>query len=102
MVLQAAPWKAAVWGYGKQDSVGQKVMVTVEELNVTYTTVVGQDYKWALKMDPIKSGGPYTVLAVSGNQKISLKDVLFGDVWLCSGQSNMQFSMLQVRTCCNL
>ena len=96
MVLQAAPWEAVIWGYSQHGSVGQVVKVTVVELKVTYTTVVGSDYKWAVKLKPIQSGGPYTVLAVLGGLKITLNDVLFGDMWLCSGQSNMQFTMSQV------
>ena len=96
MVLQAAPQQAVVCGYNTPDTVGQKVILTLVELNRTYTGFVGPDYKWSVKMDTIKAGGPYTLQAVSGEEQIGLKDVLFGDVWLCSGQSNMKFPVSQV------
>ena len=96
MVLQATPWQAVVWGYNTPDSVGKTVTISVLELNITHTALVGSDFKWSVKMDPLESGGPYTVQALYEEKKISIKDVLFGDIWLCSGQSNMQFSMSQV------
>ena len=51
-------------------------------------------------LDPVKAGGPYEVLAQQTfgrrNLTLSIHDVLFGDVWLCSGQSNMQMTVSQV------
>lgn len=51
-------------------------------------------------LDPMKPGGPYEVMAQQtfGKMNLTLRvhDVLFGDVWLCSGQSNMQMTVLQV------
>lgn len=51
-------------------------------------------------LDPMKPGGPYEVMAQQtfGRMNLTLRvhDVLFGDVWLCSGQSNMQMTVLQV------
>ena len=41
-------------------------------------------------MDPVVEGGPYTITATSGECILTLENVLFGDVWICSGQSNMQ------------
>ena len=44
-----------------------------------------------------EAGGPYTVTATSQKHgSATLQDVLFGDVWICSGQSNMQFTVPQV------
>lgn len=51
-------------------------------------------------LDPMKAGGPYEVMAEQtfGGRNLTLRvrDVLFGDVWLCSGQSNMQMTVSQV------
>lgn len=55
---------------------------------------------WMVVLDPMKPGGPYEVMAQQtlGRTNITLRvhDVLFGDVWLCSGQSNMQMTVSQV------
>lgn len=47
-------------------------------------------------LDPVQAGGPYNLTAVQKGNKIVLTDVLFGDVWLCGGQSNMAFTLGQV------
>ena len=58
---------------------------------------------WKVTLDAQDAGGPYTINASSkvGNttSSLSLADVLFGDVWLCSGQSNMAFTVTQVQIC---
>lgn len=55
---------------------------------------------WMVVLDPMKPGGPYEVMAQQtfGKTNFTLRvhDVLFGDVWLCSGQSNMQMTVSQV------
>ena len=48
---------------------------------------------WKVYLDPIDAGGPYNITATSGDCQITLSDVLFGDVWFCSGQSNMAYFM---------
>ena len=53
---------------------------------------------WSVTLDPIFPGGPYTIkVTYKGASSIELTDVLFGDVWVCSGQSNMQFFVNRVR-----
>lgn len=55
---------------------------------------------WMVVLDPMKPGGPFEVMAQQtlGTMNFTLRvhDVLFGDVWLCSGQSNMQMTVSQV------
>lgn len=55
---------------------------------------------WMVVLDPMKPGGPFEVMAQQtlGTRTLTLgvHDVLFGDVWLCSGQSNMQMTVSQV------
>lgn len=49
-------------------------------------------------MDPVPHGGPYVIsVTAADGSTISIKDVMFGDVWICSGQSNMQFTVSMVR-----
>ena len=49
-----------------------------------------------MKLTATPPGGPYVVKATVETQSIEMKDVLFGDVWLCGGQSNMQFGLQYV------
>ncbi len=48
--------------------------------------------EWSVKLPPLPAGGPFE-LTVAGKQTIQLKDILIGEVWLCSGQSNMDFTV---------
>jgi sialate O-acetylesterase len=89
MVLQR-DIKVPVWGWA---SVGEKIQI--EFNGATYNTVTGEDRKWKLKLNPSKAGGPYQMI-VKGSNTIVLKDILMGDVWFCSGQSNMEFEMKKV------
>ena len=53
---------------------------------------------WQVLLDPVDgSHNAYTISAVLGSQSIEINDILFGDVWVCSGQSNMQFTVNQVQ-----
>ena len=47
-------------------------------------------------MDPTDVDGPHVITATAGDLTLTLNDVLFGDVWICSGQSNMQFTVPSV------
>lgn len=49
-----------------------------------------------MTLDPVAAGGPYNISATDLNTTVTLTDVLFGDVWLCGGQSNMFFKTSQV------
>lgn len=69
--------------------------------NLQYTTVCIIDCTagvWRVSLDPVEAGGPYNVTAVCENSTATLTDVLFGDVWLCGGQSNMFFETRRVRS----
>jgi sialate O-acetylesterase len=72
-----------VWGWADP---GEKV--TVSFMKTKHTTKTGSDGKWMVKLNPMKAGGPYT-MQITGKNKIILNDILIGDVWICSGQSNM-------------
>ena len=83
MVIQRET-KAPVWGWA---DAGEKVTVT-GNWGASATTTAGNDGKWMVKLKTPKAGGPHTI-TLKGNNTIELKNVLSGDVWLCSGQSNM-------------
>ena len=51
-----------------------------------------KDWTWDAIVKTPKSGGPYTITFISGTQKIIVTDILIGEVWLCSGQSNMEYA----------
>jgi len=100
MVLQRAPQRAVVWGFG--DS---KTLTTLAINGQTYTTIseaqIANDQGesiWSVTLDPVSDEGPFdihvTQPSANGTQvTITLHDVLFGDVWICSGQSNMQLTI---------
>jgi len=86
MILQRDE-KINIWGW---TAAGKKV--TIKFNGKTYSTRADTGGKWMVKLSPMKPGGPYTMEITSGN-KIVLKDILVGDVWFCSGQSNMVHQM---------
>jgi len=83
MVLQREI-KAGVWGTAEP---GEEVTVTCNGQKAT--AKADAEGRWAVKLDPMKAGGPFD-LAIAGNNTITLKNVMVGEVWVCSGQSNMQ------------
>lgn len=62
------------------------------KLKATYTATADENGQWSLTLPAMKPGGPY-ILQVND---IELKDILVGDVWLCSGQSNMELPVSRV------
>ena len=65
--------------------------ITVSIAHQKQKVVTGMDGKWSVTLSPLKAGGPYTLVISSGKQKLTYGNVLAGEVWLCSGQSNMAF-----------
>src|SRR3954470_6530950 len=84
MVLQRDQ-KDRVWGWAEP---GEEITVKIAEQN--HTTKAGADGLWHVMIDPMPAGGPH-VLSIEGKNKLRFDDVLMGEVWLCSGQSNMQW-----------
>lgn len=96
MVLQKAPNMAHVWGYAS--TVGYNVTVYVNGTVVASTQVTDAG-KWSTLLPAHSEGGPYRIEIVSSEGRASLDDVWFGDVWICSGQSNMAFTLNHVILC---
>ena len=86
MILQQ---KATVNIWGKAD---REVAVTTSWDNKTYKTLPDKAGKWKVKINTPTGGGPYTI-AFNDGEELSLSDVLIGEVWLASGQSNMEMPM---------
>ena len=94
MVLQRG-MQAPIWGWA---SAGEEVTITLSaeaegvEPVSTSTVVADAEGNWQTKLPAMAAGGPYT-LRVKGSNTLELTNVLFGEVWVCSGQSNMQWSV---------
>lgn len=88
MILQRDV-KLKIWGWA---SANEKLQINFHGKN--YKTKADGNGNWLVWLAPMKAGGPFT-MKISGKNKITLKDILIGDVWLCSGQSNMEHYMFQ-------
>ncbi len=73
-----------IWG---QAAAGEKVVVQLNQQ--TQTTRAGKNGAWQLFLQPEKAGGPFQ-LVVQGRNKLVINNILVGEVWICSGQSNME------------
>ena len=86
MVLQReSPIK--IWGTAEP---GEDVVVTFKKKK--YTAVADENGKWLVTLPAMKAGGPYELTV----NEMTVKDILIGDVWLCSGQSNMELTVARV------
>lgn len=65
-----------------------------------YNAVVDELGVWKVLLEAESSAGPFSITAMIETQTIHLNDILFGDVWLCSGQSNMAFTLDMVSSLC--
>ena len=86
MVLQQKQ-NDKVWGWAEP---GEEV--TVKIADQTKTAKADDDGAWSVTLDPLTAGGPHT-MTVAGKNTVTFEDVLVGEVWVCSGQSNMQMTV---------
>ncbi|HKU78143.1 MAG TPA: sialate O-acetylesterase [Pyrinomonadaceae bacterium] len=86
MVLQQGT-KVRIWGNA---TAGERVIVTFQ--NKSSEAVADANGRWQVLIGPLKRGGP-AELTVKGNNVLTIKNVLVGEVWLCSGQSNMEWPL---------
>lgn len=87
MVLQRDQ-EIIVWG---EAAPGRTVHIQLRD--ETSTALSDESGHWKTSMKPLPMGGPYTAEITSDSESVTLKNILSGDVWLCSGQSNMQFGV---------
>jgi len=90
MVLQRGV-KAPVWG---KAAAGEQVTVTFA--GQTKHATAGKDGRWQVHLEPLEATNEGRELRIKGNNEIRLSDVVVGEVWLASGQSNMEFNIGQV------
>jgi sialate O-acetylesterase len=81
--------KVPVWGTTDQAT---PVKVSIAGQSVEATP---KDGKWQVELGPLTAGGPHVLTIAQGDQKVERKNILVGEVWLCGGQSNMQWAVNQ-------
>lgn len=89
MVLQQQA-DVPIWG---EDKAGKKVTVTTSWDKRKHTTTTAANGKWKVSVATPKAGGPYSI-TISDGKTVRLNNVLIGEVWLCSGQSNMEMPIV--------
>ncbi|MDW7692427.1 sialate O-acetylesterase [Flammeovirgaceae bacterium SG7u.111] len=91
MVLQRGH-EINIWGWGKA---GASVQVLLGDVKTQ--TKVSEEGKWLVALPKQKAGGPFNVEISSGKERISFENVMIGDVWIASGQSNMEWVVNNVK-----
>ncbi len=76
-----------IWGTA---DAGEKIAVVLGDQ--TKEATAGDDGKWMVKLDPLAAGGPHKIV-IEGKNRLVIEDVLVGEVWVCSGQSNMAWQV---------
>jgi sialate O-acetylesterase len=82
---------ARVWGWADR---GEKVTVRLDKLE--RTAAANERGEWLVEFPPLAAGGPYE-MTVRGRNTILVKNILIGEVWVCSGQSNMEWAVVVSR-----
>ncbi|MEM6345717.1 MAG: sialate O-acetylesterase [Bacteroidota bacterium] len=77
-----------LWGWAKG-----RDKITIQIGEMTYKTKAEKDGTWSIALDEMQAGGPYTLRVSTKRERLEFTDVLLGDVWICSGQSNMEWSL---------
>ncbi len=80
-----------IWGWAKPSE-----RVEVSLLTNRNAVTANSEGKWMVELPAMPAGGPYEVLVKTKGQEVKIQDVLIGEVWLCSGQSNMEWRVKQV------
>lgn len=83
--------KVKIWGWASPNE-----KVNLQFQSKTYSTEADHEGNWSVLLPAQKAGGPYEMV-FQGSNEIKIREVLFGDVWICSGQSNMELPMERVK-----
>ena len=79
-----------IWGWDRPGA-----RVTVALAGQTHTTTAGADGRWTVRLAPLAASATPQTMTISGSSRRELRDILVGEVWMCSGQSNMEWSLAQ-------
>lgn len=90
MILQR-DCKVKVWGWADPNE-----KITIEIAGKKLVCQANEKGEWVAFLSPQKAGGPFS-MEIKGTNSIKINNILFGDVWLCSGQSNMELPMYRVK-----
>lgn len=93
MVLQRNS-EIKLWGKAEPN---QRVTVKADWNKTTSNTVANEKGEWILNIKTTDAGGPYTISLATNKEQVKLKNILLGEVWLCSGQSNMEMPVAGFR-----
>lgn len=83
--------KVKIWGWAAPEE-----SIQLEFKAKKYTAKADENGNWSIQLPTQKAGGPYE-MSFKGTNEIRVKDILFGDVWICSGQSNMELPMERLK-----
>lgn len=89
MVLQRDA-NIKIWGWAAPNEA-----ISINFINVNYQAIANATGNWELQLSNLTAGGPY-IMTLTASNTITINDILIGDVWLCSGQSNMALAMSNV------
>jgi sialate O-acetylesterase len=89
MVLQRDA-QVRIWGWA-----GAQEKISISFHDSVYRASANEKGEWSIVLSSLKAGGPFT-MSVNASNTIAIKDILIGDVWVCSGQSNMELPMKRV------
>src|SRR5690242_12039122 len=81
--------KVRIWGWSDPT---EKIQLKASWDTTTYSATGTSGAKWSIEIQTPHAGGPYTI-SIKGNNTILLEDVMIGEVWVCSGQSNMEMNV---------
>ena len=79
-----------LWGWGQSGSTVK--IIASWNTSDTVTAEPRKDWTWETSIKTPKAGGPYSITFISSTQKVVIEDIMIGEVWLCSGQSNMEYA----------
>ena len=87
MVLQQDT-TVKLWGWADPN---EKILISTSWNGKIYNAIGSRDAKWSVEIETPRAGGPYTI-SIKGKNSLLLTNILIGELWLCSGQSNMEMS----------
>ncbi len=97
MVLQANS-KLPIWGHADPNEAVHITITTGDQQLATQSTTADANGKWRVDFDPIKPTNSPVELTITASNTLHFSDILIGEVWVCSGQSNMEFSLRSAQT----